>query len=772
MQPEMWQGIDSTVCDGGGRLRHEYRWEEGRIERLQPASGARAMSRVYRSDEPRLAPEAPVGCYTAPDSGLKALGRLTIRFGVHFDPLVMAHDLALEGRLACAEDLVRAAWRLGFKAQALTGLTRERLESLPRPALLRMRDGRYIVLGELKGAHQEMLDADATQPTLHSMDEIAAAWSGEAVLVARRTEASEDRERPEFGFRWFLPSLWRYRSALTQVCLVSLFLQIFTIVTPVFTQVVVDRVLVHNSASTLLLIVVVLAVLGLFEVTLQYLRSYAVSHTGCRLDLELGSRVFNHLLRQPLAYFETTAVGQIVARMAEITNIRNFFTGQGVTSVLDVLFTIVLLGIMALYSVELTCFSLLFVFVYVIVQTVLRPVIREMMKHRFHTGAENQQFLVETLVGSQTIKAAALEPLVQLRFDQQLGRYVKTSFEAAALVALSQSLMQYVSRLSTAVLLYLGARAVMAKDMTIGEMIAFTMMSGQLSAPILRLSQLWQEFQQFNVSMARLGDIMKSPVEADASTMAELPPMKGAISFRNVCFRYNMEGPDVLHDISLEIGAGEVIGVVGLSGSGKSTLAKLVQKLYTPQRGHIAIDGIDIAMIHPAWIRRQMGVVSQESVLFDRSIHENIAFADPYATREQVMELARLAGADEFIRKLPRGYDTPVIERGSNLSGGQRQRIAIARSLVRNPRVLILDEATSAVDCESELTIRRSLKAISRGRTVIIIAHRLSTVCECDRIVGIADGNIVEEGTHEMLMHKQGGLYRRLWSLQAGLTAE
>jgi subfamily B ATP-binding cassette protein HlyB/CyaB len=732
------------------------------------------MNRIPLSREQRELPvSARAGRSSFQDSGLQSLVRIAMRLGVHFDPAAMAHELALGGRKARGDDLVRAAAKLGFKACVLSNQPIERLESVQRPALLRMKDGSYIVLGERRGELSETFEGDATQATLRTTEQLAGAWTGEVVMVGRQLDSGlPGASQPEFGLRWFLPSLWRYRKPLAQILLASLFVQILTIVSPVFTQVVVDKVLVHNSMSTLLMVVIAMVVLAVFDVTLQYLRGYAVSHTASRLDLELGSRVFNHLIRQPMSYFESNPTGQTLARMGEVTTIRVFFMGQGMVSLLDVPFATTMLIIMFMYSVAMTCVALGFMLLYLLVQLALRPLGRELMKERFQRGAESQQFMVETVTGAQTIKAAAVEPLMQLRYDELLARFIKTSFNAVIVNTFTQSVIQFLSKLSVAATLYVGARAVMDKDISIGEMIAFNMMATQVSAPILRLASLWQDFQQFHISLGRLGDIMKSPTEQSANTQIDLPPMRGAIGFHKVGFRYRPDTPEVIQDLSLEIESGQVIGIVGLSGSGKSTLAKLLQRFYLPQRGQITIDGIDIATLHPAWIRQQMGVVLQETVLFNRTVHENIALAEPYTTREQVVALARLAGADEFISQLAQGYDTLLSERGANLSGGQRQRIAIARSLLRNPRILILDEATSAVDYESERIIQKNLRQIARGRTVVIIAHRLCTVRDCDRIIGMAEGRIVEEGTHEVLLTRENGLYRRLWALQDGLAAD
>jgi subfamily B ATP-binding cassette protein HlyB/CyaB len=360
----------------------------------------------------------------------------------------------------------------------------------------------------------------------------------------------------------------------------------------------------------------------------------------------------------------------------------------------------------------------------------------------------------------------AVEPLLEQQWGDRRAALAQAAFETNTLGSLSYNLIWYVSRFMGALILYFGATFVMAGELTVGQLIAFNMIAAQVIAPILRMSQLWQELQQVQVSVARLGDILRTPAES-MGAMPGLEPMRGAISLRNVSFRYVPDEPEVLCDVSLEIPVGQVLGIVGPSGSGKSTLSKLLQRLYEPQNGQILIDGIDIARVHPAWVRRQIGVVLQENLLFNRTLHENIALGAPHLTREQVIEAAQLAGADEFITRMPHGYDTVIEERGANLSGGQRQRIAIARALAGSPRILILDEATSAVDFETERLIRRNLSDMARGRTVIIIAHRLTSVRRCDRIIGIDQGRIVEDGTHEELLSRQGGLYRRLWELQS-----
>jgi ATP-binding cassette, subfamily B, bacterial HlyB/CyaB len=426
----------------------------------------------------------------------------------------------------------------------------------------------------------------------------------------------------------------------------------------------------------------------------------------------------------------------------------------------------VFVAVLFLYSTTLALIVLSSIPFYLLIAYLVRPALRQKINERFNTGAASQQFLVESVFGIQTLKAAAVEPILRNEWDDRLAAYVKTSFQAVILSNLGQNAIGYVNKVTTAAVLFFGAKAVIDSDLTIGGLVAFYMIMNQATAPILRLSQLWQSFQQVQISVQRLGDILNSPPEAQRLASAHLPPMRGAVKISGLSFRYRPDAADVLRDVNLDIPAGQVLGIIGHSGSGKSTLTKLIQRLYRPDRGQVLIDGVDIGQVDSAWLRRQIGVVLQENVLFNRTIHENIALANPGMPRGRVIAAARLAGADEFIAKLALGYDTPIEERGANLSGGQRQRIAIARALATQPRILIFDEATSALDYESERMIQANMRRIVRGRTVIIIAHRLAAVRHCDRIIAIENGAVVEEGNHHSLLARSESLYARLWRLQ------
>jgi ATP-binding cassette, subfamily B, bacterial HlyB/CyaB len=701
------------------------------------------------------------------DAGLAAISLIAGYYRIAADPAQLRHQLALTGRLADAEDLVRAANLLELKSRVIRSVTAQRLGAIPFPAILELKEGGFAVLAvAAEKGKVRLVDPIARTAKEVSLEEAEALSSGEALLVTRRLGGA-GVDPNTFGFRWFWPSILRYRRPLAHVLVASLFVQLFALATPIFFQLVVDKVLVHKGVSTLVVLIVGMVTLGLFESVLQFLRSYTLSHTTNRIDVELGRRLFHHLFRLPLAYFETRAAGQTVARMRELETIRSFLTGQGLTALLDLVFTIVFIGVMFIYSVKLTLVVLISIPVYVLIAAVLRPILREQINERFNRGARSQQFLVESIVGAQTLKAASVEPMMQAQWEERLASYVSKSFDAGVTGALGQNMIQYVSKVTTALILFFGAQSVIEGSMSVGELIAFNMIASQVVQPILRLSQLWQDFQQVQVSVARLGDILNAPPEPVPQNLLTLPPPRGAIEFRNVTMRYRPEAADVLRNVTLSIAAGEVIGIVGPSGSGKSTLTKLIQRLYSPQMGQVMIDGVDVAQLDPGWLRRQIGVVLQENILFNRTIHENIALGDPAMPRVMVMQAARLAGADEFIAGLPQGYDTMIEERGANLSGGQRQRIAIARALATNPRILILDEATSALDYDSERIIQENMRAIVRGRTVIIIAHRLAAVRPCTRIVGMQRGEIVEVGSHEELLRREAGLYAHLWDLQS-----
>ena len=700
------------------------------------------------------------------DSGLVAICAVAGYYRISADPHHLRRELALQGKTSSASDLMRAAHQCGLKARKVTRLTAKRLKSLPVPAIAQLRDGTFVVFSGLMPTGKfRIVDTMTRVAQELTIEALLDAVEPEMLLLARRIGGA-GIDPTSFGFRWFLPSIWRYRGPLAHVMLASLFVQLFALVTPLFFQVVVDKVLTHKGYSTLFVLVGGLAIVGIFDVLLQYLRTYALSHTTNRIDVELGRRLFNHLLRLPLSYFETRAAGQTVARVRELETIRAFLTGQGLFSVIDLLFTLIFIAVLFAYSWKLTLIVVGAIPLYLLIAIVIRPPLRDKIKEKFNRGAESQQFLVEAVFGMQTVKASAVEPAMQQQWDEKLAAYVKTAFDATLLSAAGQNAIQYVSKATTALLLLFGAKAVIDGELSVGELVAFNMIAGQVSQPVLRLSQLWQDTQQVQISVDRLGDILNTPAEAPPNSHGALPPPKGAIELRNVSFSYRPGLPPVIKGVSLAIKPGEVIGIVGPSGSGKSTLTKLIQRLYLPQEGQILLDGGDIAQSNPSWLRSHIGVVLQENFLFNRTIHDNIAFANPAMPRAHVMAMAQLSGADEFIGKLPQGYDSVIEERGANLSGGQRQRLAIARALATNPPILIFDEATSALDYDSERLIQNNMRRIVKGRTVLIIAHRLAAVRGCDKIVGVVDGRIVEVGSHEQLLKNPKGLYSHLWSLQ------
>ena len=699
-------------------------------------------------------------------SGLSALCAIAGYYRVAADPVHLQRELALHDRAPDQKDIVRAATTIGLKARIVEFGNAARLAGMPVPAILRMKGAGFVLLtGKTPSGAWRIVDSISHIASDFSLDELVAAIEPRVILVTRRL-GGEGIDPRAFGFRWFLPSLWRYRKPLGHVLLASFFVQIFALVSPLFFQMVIDKVLTHRGYSTLFVLVGGLAIIGLFDIALQYLRTYALSHTTNRIDVELGQRLFRHLARLPIGYFETRAAGQTVARMRELETIRAFLTGQGLFSALDLLFVFVFIAVLLIYSWKLTLIVLATLPLYLIIATVARPPLRESLNVKFNRGAASQQFLVEAIVGMQTIKAAAVEPVMAKQWEERLAAYVRAAFATTMIGAKAQNAIQYVSKLSTAALLLFGAKAVIDGELTVGELVAFNMIAGQVAQPILRLSQLWQDFQQVQVSVERLGDILNAPTEPTKASGAQLPPPRGHVEFRNVTFRYRPGSPTILKDISLGVPPGKVIGIVGPSGSGKSTLTKLIQRFYIPEEGQILLDGADLRHIDPAWLRSHIGVVLQENLLFNRSINDNIALANPAMSRGQVVAVAKLAGADEFIGKLPQGYDTILEERGANLSGGQRQRIAIARALATNPPILIFDEATSALDYESERVIQRNMRQIVKNRAVFIIAHRLAAVRECDAIIGMIDGRIVEVGGHDDLLAKPNGLYARLWALQ------
>ncbi|KVN25511.1 peptidase C39 [Burkholderia pyrrocinia] len=705
-----------------------------------------------------------VGSSPVADCGLACLVAIARFHGIVADPAKLRHVTAQGAAPFDPEALVQAARSLGLKAR-IVPFVPARLNRVPLPALVLDLDGQHFIVARGDGETALVLEADGTAPTVVPIDTLTARTTGRQILFASR--ASLAGELARFDFSWFIPAIVKYRRLLLEVLGISLVLQVFGLVSPLMFQVVMDKVLVNHTTSTLAVVCIALFVSSTFEVLLTGLRNYIFSHTTNRIDVELGARLFRHLVALPLDYFAARRVGDTVARVRELESIRNFLTGQALTAVVDLAFSFVFLAVMCIYSVWLTLIVAASLPLYAVISATLVPILRRRIDAKFVRGADSQAFLVEAVSGVETIKAMAVEPQFVRKWESQLAAYVTAGFRVTSIGNIGQQLIQYVGKLVTLATLFFGAKLVIDGHLTVGGLIAFNMLAQRVASPVLRLAQLWQDFQQTGISMQRLADILNARTELPPTAPA-LPPVRGDIRFEHIRFRYRPDGPPVLDDVSLDIRTGQVVGIVGRSGSGKSTLTKLLQRLYLPETGTVRIDGVDLALADPAWLRRQVGVVLQENLLFRRTIRENIALTDPGAPLEAVMRAAQLAGAHEFICELPKAYDSLVEEHGGNLSGGQRQRIAIARALLTNPRILIFDEATSALDFETERAIQNNMRAICAGRTVIIVAHRLTSVRHADQIVAMDRGRIVERGVHDALL-AHGGYYAHLVSLQNGV---
>ena len=581
---------------------------------------------------------------------------------------------------------------------------------------------------------------------------------GIELLLMDRTSTTPEQK---FGPAWFWPALKRYRGVLIQVLIASFVVQLFTLANPLLIQVIIDKVINQRSLDTLQVLGIALVAVTLLEGVLGSLKTYLFSETTNRIDQRLGAEVIDHLLRLPLGYFDRRPVGELGSRISELEKIRNFLTGQALTTVLDAAFSVIYIVVMLFYSWVLTLIALAVLPIQVGLTLLGAPLFRRQYRKSAEANASTQSHLVEVLTGIQTVKSQNVEMISRWTWQERYGKYINRSFEKTITgTALSQT-SQVLQKISQLLVLWVGASLVLSGDLTLGQLIAFRIISGYVTQPLLRLSSIWQTIQELRVSFERLADVIDTPQESDDQDKAKvpLPPIDGAVNFDNLSFAFTPGTAPVLNDVSLQVKPGTFVGIVGQSGSGKSTLMKLLPRLYSPDQGRILIDGYDIDKVELYSLRRQIGIVPQDPLLFSGNVNENIALTQPDASSEEIVMAAKVACAHDFIMELPAGYSTPVGERGASLSGGQRQRIAIARTLLANPKLLVMDEATSALDYETERKVCDNLIQALHDCTVFFITHRLSTVRRADLIVVMHQGAVVEKGSHEELMDRRGRYY-------------
>ncbi|PSM47176.1 type I secretion system permease/ATPase [Chroococcidiopsis sp. CCALA 051] len=645
---------------------------------------------------------------------------------------------------------------MGLSSQ-LVDVTAVVISRIPTPALVKWQDS----FAMLYFASEKELVLAIPETGIRHMKPAAfiEAWgeSGQVLLL----QATAHTPKKRFGLSWFLPSLLRYRKVLLEVFIASFFVQLFGLANPLITQVIIDKVIVQNSVGTLHVLGIILVVVAVFEAFITTIRTNLFVDTTNRIDLALGAQVIDHLLRLPLRYFERRPVGELSTRVNELENIRQFLTGTALTVVLDAVFSVIYIAVMLFYSWLLTIVALATVPLFALLTFIVAPVIRQQSRTKAERNAETQSYLVEVVSGIQTVKAQNIELKSRWQWQERYARYVSAGFKSVLTSTTAGSISNFLNKLSSLLLLWVGAYLVLQGQLTLGQLIAFRIIAGYTTSPLLRLIQLYQNFQETALSLERLADILDASTETEVagSNNIPMPEIQGAVRYENVTFRFAASGDPQLLNVNLDFPRGTFIGVVGASGAGKSTLTKLLPRLYELDSGRILIDSYDIGKVELYSLRRQIGVVLQDTLLFDGTVQENIALTNPDATPEEIVEAAKIAVAHDFIMNLPLGYNTRVGERGSALSGGQRQRIALARTVLQNPRLLVLDEATSALDYHTERQVCLNLAAAFKGRTVFFITHRLATIKNADAIVMMDAGTVVETGTHAELMNLRGRYY-------------
>ena len=708
------------------------------------------------------------------DEGLACLRMLSRQFDMPFRRDVMrrvlAEQLQRQGdeglgpmQLAALCDL------MGLRASLLQ-LPLEQLPRLQPPALC-WQEGHPRLIWEISG--REALVSDPRQPEQQQLPlERVGSVSAEGTITVLSIERSASTPSKRFGLAWFLPALKQHKLILIQVLIASFFVQLFALLNPLLIQQIIDAVITQGNLSSLNVLGTLLVGMAVAQAVLGSLRTFLFSDTTNRIDVALGSTIIDHLLRLPLSYFARRPVGEISSRINELEKIRRFLTGTALTVVLDALFSLIYIAVMLLYSVPLTLWALAVVPLFLGVTAVSAPVIQHQLRDQAEANARVQSHLVETLGGMETVKGQGMELHSRWRWQQLYSSQILAGFRNTVTSTAAGSASRFLEQLSGLLVLWVGATLVLKGEMSLGQLIAFRILAGYVTSPLLRLATLWQSFQETALSLERLADIVDHPeeIEIAGEQLPPLPPVQGHIAYLGVSFRFGNQGPLQLANVNLEIAAGSFVGIVGSSGSGKSTLLKLLTRLYDPTEGVIRVDGHDIAKVDLYSLRAQIGVVPQDSLLFDGSVMANLALARPDAGFEEIVQAAQVACAHEFIQALPAGYSSSVGERGAALSGGQRQRVAIARMVLKRPRLLILDEATSALDVDTERHMTRNLMETYRGSTVLFITHRLGALRHADRILVMDQGALVEQGSHDELMALQGR-YATLFNQQeAALT--
>ncbi|MBW4609609.1 MAG: peptidase domain-containing ABC transporter [Hassallia sp. WJT32-NPBG1] len=719
----------------------------------------------YASDEPPISSsETNTGQAKFPyvrgsgaiDAPLACLQMLSKYFGISF-----RRDLirkVLQNQLKAADNISlqvagAVVEMIGLRTQ-LVQVPVSAIHRVKAPALIRYNDSFAILYSITE--KEIVLGIPESGVTRRKIRDFSEVCGNECQVLLLQPPLNKAKEK--FSLKWFLPSIYKYRRVLTEVLIASAFVQLFGLANPIITQVIIDKVLVQKSLDTLDILGIFLLGVGVFEALLTTLRTYLFVDTTNRIDLSLGSEVIDHLLKLPLSFFEKRRIGELAGRMNELENIRSFVTGTALTVVLDAIFSVIYIAVMLFYSWTLTLVALATVPLFALLTMSVSPIVRQQLKHKAERYADTQSYFVEVISGIQTVKAQNIELKSRWQSQQRHVKYISAGFKNVITSSTASSISGFLNKFSGFLLLWVGAHLVLANQLTLGQLIAFRMIAGYVTSPLLRLIQLWQNFQETALSIERLGDVLDAPQEIDEanSKNISLPEIKGTVNYEGISFGFNPSVSLQLKNINLEITAGSFVGIVGQSGSGKSTLTKLLQRLYEPTSGRVKIDGYDISKVELYSLRRQIGTVLQDTLLFSGTIQENIALTNPEASSEEIIEAAKIADAHDFIMSLPNGYNTIVGERGSALSGGQRQRIAIARTVMQNPSLLILDEATSALDYNSERQVCQNLAEAFCDRTVFFITHRLTTVKNADVILVMDQGAIVERGTHSELMALKG----------------